>query len=206
MGTLIDITGNRYDRLIVIKRSHTDKDHFIRWECLCDCGKTTYSRAQSLKEGRIKSCGCLNNEKRSERVTTHGLSKIPIYHVWKGMRQRCSNPNNKRYHRYGGRGIKICPEWDSAEVFIKWALEHGYKKGLTIEREDNDGNYEPSNCCFVTVKINTQNSSSCIITKEISIKIKEEYKSGNMTQEELSKKYGLTLQSTSKVIKGITWT
>lgn len=206
MGTLIDITGNRYDRLIVIKRSYNDKDNFIRWECLCDCGKITYVRAQSLKERKVKSCGCLNNEKRSERVKIHGLSKTPIYFIWKGMRQRCYNPKNKRFHRYGGRGIKICEEWEDPKSFIKWALENGYKKGLTIERENNDSNYAPDNCCFVTTKINNQNSSNCTITKEIAIKIKDEYKSGNITQKELSKRYGITQQTISKIIRGKLWT
>lgn len=205
MRKLINITGNHYGRLVVIKRSYIDKGKHIRWECLCECGKFVYIRAQSLKNGHTKSCGCLNTEKRLERITTHGLSSLPIYHVWKGMRQRCTNPKNNRYHRYGGRGIKICSEWENAEVFIKWALENGYKKGLTIERENNNGNYTPGNCCFVTIKINNQNSSNCKITKEISIKIKEDYKSGNMTQEEVAKKHGLTQQTVSKIIRGKIW-
>jgi len=87
----------------------------------------------------------------------HGLSHTPIYHVWKTMRQRCFNPFHANYKHYGGRGITICNEWDSPTAFMRWAIANGYEPGLTIERVDNDKNYDPVNCVFVTQKINNSN-------------------------------------------------
>jgi len=87
----------------------------------------------------------------------HGKSKTKIYHVWSGMLRRCNNPKSKAYKNYGGRGIAVCSEWHDFLVFKKWALSHGYDESLQIDRINNDGNYEPSNCRFVTRSINHQN-------------------------------------------------
>ena len=109
---------------------------------------------KSIERGK-KSCGC------AAHITTtrHGLRNTPLYDIWAAMKQRCLNPNSRNYRHYGGRGINICQEWiDDYLNFHKWANESGYKKGLTIDRENNDGNYEPGNCRWASTYINAENT------------------------------------------------
>lgn len=150
-----DLTGQKFGRLTAIKPIE-NHGHGIEWLCKCDCGNETVVRCDGLVTGHASSCGCYNRELK--RNYSHGMSNTKIYRVWCGMKQRCNNPNNLEYHRYGGRGIKICKEWnDDFEKFGKWALSHGYKQGLQIDRINNNGNYEPSNCRFVTPLENMRN-------------------------------------------------
>jgi len=102
---------------------------------------------------------------RGQNHRTHGFSAdFPkLYGVWMTMKSRCKNPNRLKYKDYGGRGINICSEWEDAEVFCKWALENGYKDGLQIDRINNDGDYEPSNCRFVTPKENSRNRRNTVL-------------------------------------------
>lgn len=101
-------------------------------------------------------------------VAKHGAKNTKIYRVWCGMKERCNNPHNKSFARYGGRGIKVCEEWDASfEIFYKWAIKNGYKEGLTIDRENNDGNYEPDNCRWITTAEQNRNySKNHLITYE----------------------------------------
>lgn len=150
---LIDLTGQKFGRLIVIKRS-TNKNNRVYWECICDCGNIKIVSAKLLRNGESRSCGCL----RVETMTTHGLSNCKIYEVWSGMINRCEWQGNTRFHRYGARGINICEEWrNNFEHFYNWAVNNGFQKGLQLDRKDNDGNYEPDNCRFVTPKVNVNN-------------------------------------------------
>lgn len=156
---LIDITGQRYERLTVIALKET-KNKKSYWECKCDCGNTTIVRKDQLKSGKSKSCGCLNIEKiKQGRNHSHGHSKTRLYRTFHSMKARCCNPNNNDFKDYGGRGIKICEQWlnDFLE-FRKWALKTGYNDNLTIERINVNGNYEPSNCKWVTRKIQSRNT------------------------------------------------
>lgn len=117
----------------------------------CDCGNIDEVRLCALVHGRANMCKkCSNN-------ITGSPSKEPWYSNWNHMIQRCTNKNNDRYYDYGGRGISVCDEWLDSKEFGKWAVSHGYKKGLQIDRIDNDGNYEPSNCRWVTPLENMQN-------------------------------------------------
>lgn len=205
MGKFIDITGEKFNRLLVIKKSHIDNDNFIVWECKCDCGNIVFARAYPLKHGAIKSCGCLNNELRSERVKTHGLSKLPIYMIWKAMKSRCYRKSDKRYLRYGGRGIIVCDEWlNDPEQFIKWAYDNGYKKGLTLDRKENDGNYTPDNCRFISIAKNNRNSSSTHLTEADIQKIRLLHSEGVM-QIHIAPKFGITQQTVSKIVNYKTW-
>lgn len=148
MAPLRDITGVRYERLVAIRVAHTDHRGQVSWLCKCDCGK--YTRVRQLLSGRIKSCGCYFKEMQHTWVTKHGRYKTPEYTTWSALRQRCNNPRNKRYHRYGGRGIKVCARWQSSfESFYK---DMGPKPSLkhTIDRIDNDKGYSKQNCKWST--------------------------------------------------------
>lgn len=161
MANELDI-GNlpKYGRLTVIadagKRGHNHR--YVL--CRCDCGKEKEVRLEHLKSRKIVSCGC----HKQEAVTKHGLcckdNEHPLYKVWEGIIARCENPNSVGYRDYGGRGIRVCEEWRDAEKFIGWAILNGWRKGLTINRIDNDGNYEPGNCEFTTMKVQARNKRS----------------------------------------------
>lgn len=159
--------GSRFGKLTVIGLHH--KEHIIKknsknnyykyfYLCKCDCGKETICEERSLKSGNTKSCGCYNISKIIERNTTHNLSSTRLYKIYHGMKKRCYNHKSKSYKNYGGRGIKICKEWlDSFPKFYEWSLNNGYREDLTIERKDVNGNYEPQNCCWVSVKEQAKN-------------------------------------------------
>lgn len=157
-----DLTGKRFGRLVAIEMLAERKNRRIVYRCKCDCGNVVDVVASELRDGHTRSCGCLVRDALKERSTTHGKTSTRLYQVWEGIKARCNNPNHMGYHRYGGRGISICSEWLDFSAFEKWALEHGYdenaKRGdCTIDRIDNDGNYEPSNCRWVDMKIQAQN-------------------------------------------------
>lgn len=154
------IIGKRFGRLTVIDLDHVgEKNHSTWWRCLCDCGNETVVYRGSLTSGDIVSCGCYRYEHRSEYGRTHGLSKHPLYIVWSGMIRRCTNPNAANYGRYGSRGIDVCEEWrENFEFFYNWAMMSGYKKGLTLDRIDNDLGYFPDNCRWVDRKTQQNNT------------------------------------------------
>lgn len=153
MGVLKDITGKRYGKLVVT--GYAGKGHY---HCICDCGEERDVLRGNLVKGRQTSCGCYVREINSKRMTTHGESKSHLYIVWAAMKRRCYNPNSKDYKNYGGRGIILCPEWkENFTLFRDWAIKNGYKQGLQIDRKDTNGNYEPSNCRWVTQIENENN-------------------------------------------------
>lgn len=147
--------GDRFGRLVVLERIGThifpNKSKTPIWRCLCDCGNYYNVISASLISGNTKSCGCLQEESRIK----HNLyvDNKKMYHVWSTMKQRCNNPNDKNYHNYGGRGIKVCNEWlKDFSNFYNWAISNGYQEGLSIERKDVNGDYCPENCCWITMK------------------------------------------------------
>lgn len=155
----IDRTGQRFGRLTVIKEAGRDKHRNVIWKCRCDCGNESYVTTADLK--KTKSCGCWNIDAIIQRNTRHGASKrgsiTKLYKVWAAVKQRCTNPKNKAYKNYGGRGIKLCDEWLEYESFEKWAFENGYAEGLQLDRIDNNGSYSPDNCRFVSTLENSHN-------------------------------------------------
>lgn len=148
---------------------------------------------------RNQSCGCNKNIK-------HGDSYTKLYNLWGDMKQRILNPNNKGYKNYGGRGITICPEWVNDYMkFGDWALSNGYKEGLQINRINNDGNYEPNNCNFVTRTENMRNTRKVKLTLKIVNEIKALWNTENYTQQEIAKKYDITQSAISFVINNKRW-
>jgi len=153
----IDLTGKRFGRLVVISRTESPRKTETRWECQCDCGKIISTDGSRLKRGITKSCGCLANELTSLRSKKHGMFGTRLYRIWFNMKQRCANAKHVAYKNYGGRGIKVCDEWQDFEPFYKWAIANGYNDNLTIDRIDNNKGYSPDNCKWVSDKEQGQN-------------------------------------------------
>lgn len=139
------LTGKRFTRLVALYPTGEKRRGQIVWKCQCDCGRQVDVCSYHLTSGNTKSCRCLNDELIRARSITHGLSNSPEYNSWSGMHTRCYNPNNPKYPRYGGRGIKVAPRWWHFEEFLS---DMGKKPSpeMSINRIDNDGDYEPGNC------------------------------------------------------------
>ncbi|MDP4117691.1 MAG: AP2 domain-containing protein [Bacillota bacterium] len=165
MAKVIDITGNKYGRLTVIKRAENSVSPngcvFAKWECRCDCGNVVTVKGYLLRSGNTKSCGCSRKETLRNLMSTHGKSKTRLYQIWCGMKKRCNNPSSSIYKHYGGRGIKVCKEWeDNFEAFYEWASRNGYADYLSIDRINVNLGYSPENCKWATEKEQKNNMRS----------------------------------------------
>lgn len=151
----INMIGKKFGKLTVIEeQEERNKRKEIIYKCECECGNIVYVRGISLRNGSTKSCGCLKGEK-------HGKYKHRLYSIWKNMKNRCYNEKYYQYKDWGGRGIVVCDEWKhSFEAFYNWAMNNSYRDDLSIDRIDNDGNYKPSNCRWLTTKEQSYNRRS----------------------------------------------
>lgn len=145
----MDLSAQRFGRLTVLEEIPERRGPHRRvvWQCRCDCGNLTKATTADLRQGKRVSCGCV-------QITHHG-SSTPLYRTWRGIKDRCLNPNSTGYKWYGGRGITVCDEWaNDFGAFRAWALANGYSEELSIDRINNDGNYEPGNCQWLTIAEN----------------------------------------------------
>jgi len=151
-----DITGQKFGKLTAIKPIRSSKLGKSIWLFDCDCGNQKEVFAVNVRNGHTKSCGCIR--KIHPNGTIHGGVNTRIYNLFATMKARCNNVNSQAYKDYGGRGIKICDEWNTFVSFRRWALENGYADDLSIDRINNDGDYEPSNCRWATRKEQSRNT------------------------------------------------
>jgi hypothetical protein len=158
MGYRLDNTGQRFGRLTALAFLRATPQGDSLWLCQCDCGNTTHVRAGALRSGHIRSCGCLKIEMVRLSHLSHGQAGTKLYKVWSEMKRRCFNPHDTGYDFYGGRGITVSESWQQFQPFYDWAMASGYREGLTIDRIDNDGNYEPGNCRWIPMAAQQRNS------------------------------------------------
>lgn len=184
MGQIKDLVGQRFGRLTVVEFAGV-RGRNSYWKCVCDCGETIVTKSSYLTSGDTKSCGCLKLERISNLTAKHNMSKTKIFGVWATMLRRCFTPTNKKFSDYGGRGIKVCDEWrDNFKAFYEYVsnLEHYGEEGYSLDRINNDGDYEPGNVRWATLKEQGRNKRNNVFV---------EYDGEKMTLKEAADRSGL---------------
>lgn len=190
-----DLTSQRFGKLVVLQKSPNLKGR-VAWLCRCDCGKTITVLSHSLVQGNTKSCGCLHKEQLADRNYKHGGTHTRLYKTWVSMRQRCTI-RKEAYKQWEGRGIKVCSEWEESFITFKsWAEKNGYKNNLTIDRIDVNGDYEPSNCRWITKREQQWNKTNTHYF---------EYKGQKKCLSELAILYNIKLSTLRNRIYGLKW-
>lgn len=163
MGRVNDLNGLKFHKLTVIKPIGLNKHRKMVWLCKCDCGNETNVISAHLKNGNTKSCGCYHIQQTIKGSTTHGKKHTKLYGVWIKMKSRCKKPNDPMYKYYGNKGISVHDVWNDFENFYSWSIENGYSEGLSIDRIDSNGDYEPNNCRWADIKTQNNNKSNNVI-------------------------------------------
>lgn len=196
-----DLTGMVFGRLTAIApaEDHIAKNgyHRTQWLCQCECGNQIVALSANLKRGNTNSCGCYKHDVALTACVTHGDRHSRLYRIWTGIKTRCFDAATPTYRRYGARGISMCDEWVSQyQAFKDWSMSHGYNDSLTIDRIDNNGNYCPENCRWVTAKVQANNRSS---TKRY------DYNGSQYTISELSDMTGVKYHTLLARIERLNW-
>lgn len=190
MSKAIDMTGYKFNGCEVIEKESYKIHDRVAWLCVCYCGEYFSATGKHIRNESVKSCGCLRKEilgSQGEKNKKHGETNSKLYSVWRGIKKRCRVSNTPNYEHYGGRGIDVCDEWYyDFESFRDWAIKNGYEEGLSIDRIDNNGDYEPSNCRWSTMKEQQNNRRNTKYGM---------YKGEMMTFSEIAEITGLSLQA-----------
>jgi hypothetical protein len=184
-GEFQDLKGKKFGRLYVVHLVEKDKSGKYKWLCQCDCGKTKITDTGQLNSGYTQSCGCIKKEILQERNYKHGEAHTDFYNVWSSMKQRCNLKRAKAYKDYGGRGINVCEEWNDFINFYN-DMYPTYKKGLTIERIDVNGNYCKENCTWIKFEDQASNTTRSRFVY---------YNNKKYTASQLAREYGLKPQT-----------
>ena len=203
MNAIVELTGKSFGRLTVLGRSPRKSAAGAMWLCRCECGNETHVASQKLRDGKTVSCGCYRREQSGNLNLRHGLSnKSRTYKSWKEMRRRCTSKTADQYKWYGGRGIKVCDRWNDYELFLEDMGDR--PEGMTLDRINNDGDYEPENCCWATHKEQTRKQTTNKLSEDLAAQLRDDRASG-MTYRALGQKYGISRTSAHRCASGITW-
>lgn len=193
-----ELTGYRFNRLVAIEKAGKQGSHLL-WRCLCDCGNTKLVTSNNLAQGRTGSCGCLAQEVTGNRARLHGLYGTPAHKSWRSMMDRCTNRKNPNYKHYGGKGITVCQRW--AESFKHFHDDMGNRpSGMSIDRIDPNGNYEPSNCRWATNREQRMNQARSTISIEQAAEVRRLRELHGWGQNTIAKHLGISPGAAGGVI------
>lgn len=197
-----DMSGMAFGRWTVLSRAPSSKRGLAQWLCRCVCNKESIVRGSQLRDGSSLSCGCLAAERAMAANRTHGLYQSPTYSTWVNMLQRCTNPNNNNYRKYGARGITVCKRWLSFDNFLE---DMGIRPtDKTLDRKNGLLGYSKSNCRWATVQEQNQNTRRNTLTKEMVVEIRKLYSEGT-TRAKIAREYGVDYQAVDAAVSGRTW-
>lgn len=202
---LVDITGQVFDRLTVIREVDRRVPSERTWLCLCACGNETAVNMNALRRGLTKSCGCIHREMMRDRQMRHGLSRTRVYVAWQSMMTRCFNPRRSNYANYGGRGITVCERWRTFDNFLE---DMGQPpEGMSLDRIDNEGHYQPGNCRWTTAVEQANNRRPRRRVKLDASAVVEirKQRSNGVPCVVLAEQFGVSAQTITAVANGRTW-
>lgn len=202
MGNFIDFTGKRFGRWLATGRAANAGKH-TQWWVTCDCGKIGIVSQTNLRSGASQSCGCLREETTCAKNYRHGMSGSRLFRIHSNTIQRCTNQKNPAYRYYGGKGVSVCNEWVGFAKFRQWSEASGYAENLTIDRINGAGNYEPSNCRWVTQRDQVRNRSVCLSTTQVT-QIRNMIAEGD-TNRDIAVLVGVPAKRVRRIRAGVTW-